>query len=48
MEAKWITEKHSLLNVYLAKLNEALCFVNKAKEIFNINISSQQTQNPKT
>ena len=37
--------KSSLLNIYLAKLDEVLGFTNKTKQIYNLNTVSQQTQN---
>ena len=37
-----------MLKVYLVKLNGALDFMNKTRQIFNINISPQQNQNPNT
>lgn len=35
------------MNTYLAKLNEILSFINKMKQIYDLNTFSQQTQKHK-
>ena len=47
MEAKWTTQKYSLLNMYLAKLNEVLNFMKKTRQIYDLNIYLQKTQKHK-
>ena len=47
MEAKWTTQKYSLLSVHLAKLNKVLTLMKKERQVYNLNIFSQQTQKQK-